>query len=343
MKNRLILVLLIGCMLLSLTACNEKQNKDESSTDASESVSQNTDEEGSPAWAYDMYKKAMKTTKKYSGKNISLTGTILVENDEGVSETDLDLDFRSQEDNLSEDDELETDNIVYTDHLIANVMKDRVPHHYQVYYSEGTRYFSDSDGKYCQTIERQSALPELAYFTFPNLTEAAFAGTIVAYEEDLTEISLPMSGDVLSDQLLNADGAISYIMGGLNEDFTYTLGDTTVKLTYNKKGLIIGYDLYYTVSINDLKNTKLSISLVSVFNTPGKNVHVSLPDLSGYEEMYSSVLNDEAYEAMPDIVDQLFDKDGNRVENFKTIHTKLCEKYGKTVVDSVVAWFEKQL
>ncbi|MBP5303779.1 MAG: hypothetical protein J6Z00_02685 [Clostridia bacterium] len=344
MKRYFLLVVCLLLLLGSLTACNKQTSTDETSQEEpTVSNQQGASEEGSPAWAYDKYKKALKAASKYSGTNIYLTGNIIEQNDEKETETSLKLDFRSQEFTSGSEDELEIATSSYTDHLKAELMKDGEQTIYEVYYTDGIRYYSDKDGKYCQTIDRQSALPELAYFLLPDLTEAAFNNPIVAYEGDDTEISLPVGGDMLSDQLTTSDGTISYLTGGIRDDLHYTINDTTIKLTFNKKGYLTGYDLYYTVSIDDIKNTKLSISLVMVLRTPWKDIQVSLPNLSGYKEMYTSVLNKKAYEAMPTIVDALFDNDGKRLPNYKEQYKKMCDKYGKTVVNSVVAWFEKQL
>lgn len=342
MKKRIGSFLLAMILLLSFTACHSKKNKPDTSDTETSQVLRPSDI-GSSEWAYGLWEKSMNLAAKVSGKYIFLTGTIIEENDERKTETDLDLTLRSQEDKNDSNDELDVDSYTYTDHLVASVTKDHIESTYSIYYVDGVRYYADKDGKYCQTVDRTSALPELAYFQLPDLTEACFKEPIVATENGLISFSLPLSGDMLADQLLIADGAVANIMGGLQENIDYTIGETTVKLSFNEKEYLKGYDIFYTVTMNDIKNTKLSISLVMEFKTPGKSVTVTTPDFSGYTEMYSSVLNDKAYDAMPDILDQLFDKNGDRVENFKELYKQLCDKYSKTTVNSVVAWFEKQL
>lgn len=344
MKKKTIIPLLLSfAILCSFSACSKEKPTPETSSVESTVVTGNASVEGSPAWAYAQYQKAIKDAEKYSGKNIYLTGTIENKSTDGVSQTSLDIDFRSQEKKQKKENELDIAEVQYTDHMIAEIVKDGETNSFEVYYANGVRYYSDSNGKYCQTIDRQSAIPELSYFMAPTLTEAAFNTPILASDDEFTEISLPIRGDMISSQLLEADGPIHFILGDTQDNLRYTFGDATVKLILNKKGQLAGYDLYYTVSINDLKKTNLSVSFSMEYKTPGKNIEVKLPSFKGYKEMYSSVLNKEAYNAMPTIVDALFDANGKRVKDYETAYKTLCKKYGKTIVDSVVAWFEKQL
>ena len=117
----------------------------------------------------------------------------------------------------------------------------------------------------------------------------------------------------------------------------------TVKLTFRSDGALTGYDLYYVMTADDEAQTTLTVSMAAVFNQPNKNVTVKLPDLEAFEDAAAqNDLNTDAYNAMPVIVDALFDADGNRVPDFDAVYESLCKTYSKSVVDTVISWFETQ-
>ena len=343
-------LLLAGWLALSLTACHTEEESTSDPTVSAESTE--ASEVDHSAEMYALYTKAQEKAATFTGSDITLTGSYTVSTATGASVTNVELSWQSMpsETQPEESSDLTASDtsgtvidVAYTDHLTASITSGGSQSQYELYYDGGVMYREENGQKSRQNVARSTALKDTALYQILPLSEAAFESPIVATVEGNTLVSLPLPGDMLSDALLAETGAPCYILGSLADPEQYTFQNVTVKLTFRSDGALTGYDLYYVMNANDEAQTTLTVSMAAVFNQPNQNVTVTLPDLEAYEdEALQNDLNSDAYDAMPVIVDALFDADGNRVPNYNAIYNSLCKTYSKTVVDTVISWFETQ-
>ncbi len=326
------------CIASALCACNKEPQQPQppttTTTTAKHFSSDMSDIEtsGSSDWAYSLYTEALEESEKHTGQDISLTGTCTIKSKSDEETRQLNMTLRSEEQKKD----------VFIDHLIVNNSTNYLENKYEVYYADGIKYYSDKKEKYKQTIDRNTAMPELALFKAPVLTQASFSSPAIAYENGLTKILLPMLPDILYSQLITADSSFAYLIGGLQSEAEYTINTVTAELSFDDKNQLCIFSIFYEIAVESADPSIVSVRLDMTYNHPNTDIQIKLPKLSGYKEMYSSVLGGKAYEAMPTIVDTLFDDNGNRIKEFKTQYTVLCKKYTKSIVDSVISWFEKQ-
>ena len=346
--DRLCALLLAGLLALSLTAC--RANGDGSSgSDASPESSEASAADRS-ADMYALYTKSQEKAAALTGSDITLTGSYTVSTAGVASVTNVELSWQSMpSETQAETPDPASDSsgtvidVAYTDHLTAAITSGGSETKYELYYDNGVMYRQENGQKSRQTVARSTALKDTALFQILPLSEAAFDSPSVATVEGDTMVSLSLPGDMLSDALLAETGAPRYILGSLDDPSLYTFQNVTVKLTFRSDGVLTGYDIYYVMTADDDAQTTLTVSMAAVFNQPTQNVTVKLPDLDAYEDAeLQNDLNSEAYDALPVIVDALFDADGNRVANFDTLYSSLCKTYSKSVVDTVISWFETQ-
>lgn len=344
-------LLLAGVMALSLTACRAdgaESSEPESSVESSEASEASEADRSAEMFA--LYTKSQEKAAALTGSDITLTGSYTVSTVGSASVTNVALSWQSMPSKnqpTSDADASESSgtviDVAYTDHLTASITSGGNRNEYELYYDSGVMYREENGQKSRQNVARSTALRDTALCQILPLSEAAFESPIVATVEGNTLVSLPLPGDMLSDALLAETGAPRYILGSLSDPEQYTFQNVTVKLTFRSDGVLTGYDLYYVMSADDEAQTTLTVSMAAVFNQPDKNVKVALPDPEAYKDAETqNDLNTEAYDAMPVIVDALFDADGNRVPNYSEVYASLCKTYSKAVVDTVISWFETQ-
>lgn len=284
--------------------------------------------------AFSLYETAMKNYDEATGIDATLSGTATVTAAGATTEWTLDVAWTSQQTSKLEAE--------FVDHITETIIKNNDVTERDLYYGNGVMYASQDGQKFRQIVARNTAIGETALFTLPTMTKAAFASPLIVYEKGNTVLSLPMNGDILSDELQNEDGALAYLLGGLNPDATYAFGNITASVSIDENGYLVGFGIYYTVTADDENATAATVSLSIEYDRVGDNITVKLPPASKYKERIGSGLSREAYAVMPEVVDLLFGADGKRVENYDEAYAAACEQYKKALVDEIVKWFEKQ-
>ncbi len=284
--------------------------------------------------AYTLYEKALKLRAEVAGLDASLTGTATVKTADHATEWTMDMDWTSQQ---PSDDPSE-----YTDHLTESIVKDNDVIERNLYYGNGTIYVSQNGQKFRQLTDRKLALAETALFTLPSLTKAAFSSPLIVYEKENTVLSLPMNGDILSEELTSPDGALAYLLGGIHDEVVYTFGDINLNLTLDQNGYLTAFSIYYSVTADDEAQTTATVNLSVSYRRVDTDITVKLPNAANYKERIGSGLSKAAYAVMTDVVDILFGADGNRVSDFDVAYEAACKQYKKALVDEIVQWFEAQ-
>ena len=343
-RTRWLALLLAGLLAFLLTACHTEAP--ESSEPDSSAESSEVSEVDRSDWTYKLYTKSQEKAAAHTGSDVTLTGSYTLATATGAAVTNVELSWQSMPSETqtaaAESSETVID-VAYTDHLTAAISTGDTQNKYELYYDGGVAYREENGRKSRQTTNRSTALKDTALYQFIPLSEAAFESPSIATVDDSTMVSLSLPGDMLSDALLSETGAPRYILGSLSEEPLYSFQNVTVKLTFRSDGVLTGYDLYYVMNVDDEAKTTLTVSMAAVFNQPDKNVTVKLPDLDAWDDAaLQNDLNSEAYDAMPVIVDALFDADGNRVAGYDSKYESLCKTYKKSVVDTVISWFETQ-
>ncbi|MBR3290455.1 MAG: hypothetical protein IKI63_06760 [Clostridia bacterium] len=347
-RTRWLALLLAGALALTLTACG--QPADSTEPESSKPVASDVSDADRSAQMYELYQKSQEKADALTGTDVTLSGSYTLSAGSRASVTQVELSWQSMESDAKPDNAVVSDvsgtviDVAYTDHLAASIVTGRNKNEYELYYDGGVMYRNENGQKSRQNVARSTALKDTALLQVFPLGAAAFESPVIATVEGNTIVSLPLPGDMLSDALLSENGAIRYILGSLGDPSLYTFHNVTVKLTFRSDGALTGYDIYYVMTGSDPDRTTLSVSMAAVFNHPDKNITVKLPDLTPYEDASpENDLNQEAYEAMPVIVDALFDADGNRVADYDSIYASLCKTYSKAAVDTVISWFEAQV
>lgn len=284
--------------------------------------------------AFSMYEAAMEKYNAKTGIDATLTGTATVTAAGNTTEWTIDASWISQQKEKTEAD--------FVDHLTETLVKGNDVIERDVFYGGGAMYVTQDGQRFRQIVARNTAIGETALFTLPVMTKAAFASPLIVYEKGNTVLSLPMNGDILSDELQNEDGALAYLLGGLNPDATYAFGNITASVSIDENGYLVGFGIYYTVTADDENATTATVSLSIDYDRVGDNITVKLPPASKYKERIGSGLSREAYAVMPEVVDLLFGADGKRVENYDEAYAAACDTYKKALVDEIVKWFENQ-
>ena len=284
--------------------------------------------------AFALYETAAKQRASATGLDATLTGGATVTNDKETVEWKLDVSWVSQQKTKESSD--------FIDHLTETIEKNNDVTERDVYYGGGVMYVAQNGQKFRQIVDRKTALAETALFTLPTLTKAAFSTPLIVSEKGNTVLSLPMNGDILSEELLSEDGALAYLLSGISEETEYAFGDVTVTLSIDENGALVGYNVYYTVTANDELHTSATVSLSIIYDRVDQQITVKLPDASRYKERIGSGLSREAYAVMTDVVDLLFGADGERISTFDNAYAAACKQYTKSIVDEIVEWFEEQ-
>ena len=348
MRNLKRLSAFLLCLVLALMLAACEQTPAENSEPTPTRATSAEPEVDRSAQTYELYTEAKKKTASLTGSDITLSGTYTVSTAGSATMTNVEMNWQTmptedKTDKTAPDTSGTVIDVAYTDHLTASLSTGSNKTEYELYYDNGVMYREENGLKSRQSVARSTALKDTALCQILPLSEAAFESPILATVEGNTIVSLPLNGDMLSDALLSETGAPAYALGSLGDPSLYSFQNVTVKLTFRPDGYLIGYDLYYVMKVNDAARTTLTVSLAAAFNQPDKSVTITLPNLSDYEDAsLQNDLNTEAYNAMPVIVDALFDADGHRVEKFDTVYASLCKTYTKAVVDTVISWFETQ-
>ncbi len=157
-------------------------------------------------------------------------------------------------------------------------------------------------------------------------------GYAIEYTLDQDAIADLISGIVTPDEGLPVDADIPEI-------------NVSVCVFVTADGELIGLraDIASETSFEIDENTTETMSdtteiLVAV-NVLGRDVVVTLPaDLADYTEYVEEPTPD--YEEIYLAVKALYDENGNKVEYFDTVYSKLCNKYTKEVVDEMISEVE---
>lgn len=327
------LVLCIG----AATACSKTENDTSKPAETSAvATTPPTDAQGltDTDRAYALYEAALKKRDAATGLDASLTGTATVKTASDTTDWTLDVEWVSEQpsDNPAE----------YIDHVTESILKNNDVIERDVYYGNGTMYVTQNSQKFRQLTDRKVALAETALFTLPALTKAAFASPLIVYEEETTVLSLPMQGDILSEELTLPDGALAYLLGGIQEETVYTFGDINLNFTLDKDGNLTAFGIYYSVKADDEAQTSATVNFSIAFDRVNTDITVKLPNAANYKERIGSGLSKSAYAVMTDVVDMLFGADGNRVDDFDAAYAAACKQYKKALVDEILQWFEAQ-
>ena len=284
--------------------------------------------------AFALYETALETHQAATGHSASLSGTATVKSAGETTEWTLDLAWISEQPSKNTVD--------FKDHLTETLVKNNEVTERDVYYGKGVMYASQNGQKFRQIIDRKTAIGETALFTLPTMTKAAFASPLIVQEKGNTVISLPMNGDILSEELLAEDGALAYLLGGIDPEATYDFGNVTASVSIDEGGYLVGFSVYYTVTADNEQQTTATVTLSLAYDRVDSDITVKLPAANKYKERIGSGLTKAAYAVMTDVVDLLYGADGERVEDFDTAYETACKQYKKSLVDEIIEWFEEQ-
>ncbi len=326
----------LAVCVTALSACKKESKPEIPPTTTTTTAPAPTNAEGltESDRAFAMYEAALERRNEKNGIDATLTGTATVFDGTSATEWTLDVSWVSEQ---------QSGNIAdYKDHVTETIVKNNEVTERNVYYGKGTLYTSQNGKKFRQLVDRKTALAETALFTLPTMTKAAFSSPLIVQEKGNTVISLPMNGDILSEELQADDGALSYLMSASSPDLNYTFDSVTATLSFDDDGNLVGFGLYYTVKTDAQPQSSATVSLSVTYSRVNKTVFVKLPDAENYEERVGSGLSKKAYAVMTDVVDLLFGADGKRVDDFEPAYAAACKQYEKAVVDEIVDWFEAQ-
>lgn len=157
-------------------------------------------------------------------------------------------------------------------------------------------------------------------------------GYAVEYTLTPDAIADLISGIIAPDEELPADADIPEI-------------NVSVCVFVTADGELIGLraDIISETSFEIDENTTETMSdtteLLVAVNALGRDVVVTLPaDLADYTEYVEEPIPD--YEEIYLAVQELYDENGNKVDYFDTVYSKLCNKYTKEAVDETIAEVE---
>lgn len=322
-------------LIVALSAC-KKQTAPETSSEnpspkpSSTEVSGITDADR----AFSLYETARDNRAAAGGVDATLTGTAAVRTDKDKTDWTMDIHWRSKQ--------ATNNSLDYVDHLTESIVKNNNVTERDVFYGNGTLYTTQNDKKFRQLVDRNTAIGEIALFTLPEMTKAAFAEPQIVYENGNTCLSLFLNGDILSEELLAENGALVYLLGGLNEEAEYAFSDIGVTIEIDENDYLARFAMYYTVQLDDDAHTFADVQLSILYDNSSKDFNVKLPNAKNYKERIGSGLTKEAYAVMPDVVDLLFGADGERIKNYDEAYKAACKQYKKAIVDEIVEWFEEQ-
>lgn len=319
----------------AFSACNKPATPDTPDTPQPPTAAP-TDAEGltEADRTFALYETALESHQAATGHSATLTGTATVTAAGETTAWTMDMAWVSEQPGKNAAN--------FKDHLTETLVKNNEVTERDVYYGGGVMYASQNGQKFRQVIDRKTAIGETALFALPVMTKAAFSSPLIVQEKGNTVISLPMNGDILSEELLAENGALAYLIGGISETAAYDFGNITASVSLDEHGRLVGFGVYYTVTVDDEANTTATVSLSIAYDRVDSDITVKLPDAGKYKERIGSGLTKAAYAVMTDVVDLLYGANGERVENFDEAYTAACEQYKQSLVDEIIDWFEQQ-
>lgn len=324
-----ILAGLCGVCLL-FAGCNTTETTDVDAA-AREEVRAAAQERG-----YALYQEVMENRQTQASVDSTTTGTVVWEDEESrrfTLELTADLKLAGDPNNPQ----------VYKDVKIEGGAYSNA---YTLYIVDGYRYYADDKQKFFERTTDEKATAEAERLNLVGMTSAAFEQTTIIEKESGISVSADVDGERLEGVLMQEDALLPMLLGDkLQTEEDVSLKGVWVQFEVNNDHQLTSWQVRYTVeqTIDGVDSTVKAEFKTEIHN-PAAKVEISFPDFDEYEDKSAgNVLDQESMEALPDVLEQLFDDEGKRVDAYDARYAQLCEKYAKEEVDAVIAWYETYL